>query len=330
MSKNVLITGGCGFIGHHTVEHFYKNTDYNIIIIDKLSYASNGYEKIRSANLIDNPRVKIFSWDLSSPLSTGLIFELGDVNYILHLAAETHVDNSISDPVMVINNNISSTVNILEYARKLKNLEKFFYFSTDEVYGVAPVGVSYKEDDVHKPSNPYSASKSGSEMIALAYANTYKIPVIITNTVNVIGERQHVEKYVPKVIKTILDGNLLEIHANKDCSSAGSRFYIHARNVADAILFLIKHGTIGEKYNITDYREFDNLQIALMISKIMGKQLNYKLVNFHESRPGHDLRYDLCGDKMKNMGWKPKISFEESLNRTVEWTLRKENMKWLL
>lgn len=325
--KRVLITGGCGFLGHHVAEHIHKNTDWEIILIDKLTYASSGFKRLRSAGILNSPRVKLFTWDLCSKLTNGLISEMGDVNIILHLAADTHVDNSISEPVEFIHNNISSTVNILEYARSLNNLQLFLYFSTDEVYGVAPPGVSYKENDIHNPSNPYSASKSGSEMICLAYANTYKVPVIITNTVNVTGERQHVEKFIPKVIRMVRDNESIDIHANPDCTLPGSRFYIHARNVAHALLFIIDNGKIGEKYNITEYKEYDNLQIAQMIANIMGKELKYNLVNFHESRPGHDLRYDLDGTKLAALGWKPNVDFETSLQKTVNWTLN--NQEWL-
>jgi dTDP-glucose 4,6-dehydratase len=328
--KRVLITGGCGFLGHHVAEHIFKNTDWEIVIIDKLTYASSGFKRLRSAGLIGSPgceRVKIYTWDLCSKLTKGFISEIGDIDIILHLAADTHVDNSIAEPVDFIANNIFSTVNLLEYARTLPNLKVFLYFSTDEVYGVAPPGVSYKENDTHNPSNPYSASKSSSEMICLSYANTYKVPVIITNTVNVTGERQHVEKFIPKVIRMVRDNESIDIHANPDCTLPGSRFYIHARNVAHALLFIIDNGSIGEKYNITESKEMDNLAIAKLIAKIMGKELKYNLVNFHESRPGHDLRYDLDGTKLYQLGWKPAIDFERSLEKTVAWTLN--NQEWL-
>jgi dTDP-glucose 4,6-dehydratase len=323
----VLVTGGCGFLGHHLVEHIYKNTDWEIIIIDKLTYASSGFKRLTNSGLLPNNRVKIFTWDLCSKLTVGLLSELGNIDYILHLAADTHVDNSISEPVDFIQNNVMSTVNLLEYARTLNSLKIFLYFSTDEVYGVAHIGTSYKENDPHNPSNPYSASKSASEMICLSYSNTYKIPIMITNTVNITGERQCVEKFIPKVIKTVRDNGVIEIHANPNCSAPGSRFYIHARNVSDAVLYILKHGKIGEKYNITEDIELDNLQIAQKIAKYMGKELNYKLVNFHESRPGHDLRYDLDGTKLRNLGWKPTVPFEYSLEKTIKWTMK--NQEWL-
>ena len=324
----ILVTGGCGFIGHHLLEHLMKKTDWTIVVLDKLTYASMGFERLRDDRLIYHPRVKIFTHDLEHEISEGLRKEIGtNVEYIIHLAAETHVDNSIKDPVSVIRNNVMSTTYLLEYARTLPSLKKFFYFSTDEVFGNACNGEEFKEWDRHKPTNPYSASKAASEDICLSYENTYKIPVIIINSMNVFGERQHVEKFIPKIINYLLEGKELEIHSYKDGKTPGTRFYIHARNVSSAILFLIENGTVGEKYNICGEKEVNNLEMALLISKIVGIDLKYKLVNFHTDRPGHDLRYCLSGEKLHKMGWNPPMNFEESLAKTVRWTM--ENKQWL-
>ena len=327
----ILITGGCGFIGHHFVEHIYKNTKWDIIIIDKLSYASNGFERLRDTETLTDKRIKVFTSDLILPLSEGLIKEIGtDVDYIVHMAAETHVDNSIKDPKLFINNNIKSTVNLLEYARNyLPNLKIFFYFSTDEVFGPALGDTLYKEWDRHKPTNPYSASKSAAEQICISYENTYKTPLMIVNVMNAFGERQHVEKFIPLCIKKIMNNEKIYIHSYPDKQTAGTRFYIHGRNIAAAVLFLIQNGTIGEKYNISGEREVSNLEMAQMIAKCMNKtnDLNYELIDFHSSRPGHDLRYGLDGTKLFEMGFKLPLNFEESLKKTVEWTL--QNTKWL-
>ncbi len=328
MVKNIIVTGGAGFIGHHTVEHLIRKTDWNIIIIDKLSYASNGLEKLKSANLLDNSRVKLYTWDLNYPLSVGLKKEIGDnVNYILHIAAESDVNRSIADPVPFVQNNINSTLYMLEYARELPNLEKFYMFSTDETRGVPEDGYAFKETDTFNPRNPYSASKAGCEMLCMAYANTYKVPVMISEMVNAIGERQHVEKFVPKVIKTLLDGEELIIHADKTATVPGSRYYIHARNTADAILFLLDNGNINESYNICTFDEIDNLSMAKKIAEIVGLPLKYKLVDFHSERAGHDLIYRLDGTKLRNLGWKPPVNFEESLCKTVKWYLK--HPEWL-
>lgn len=327
MPKNILITGGCGFIGHHFVEHIFASTDWNIIVLDKLTYASHGLARLRDTGALESTRVKIFTYDLSHPLSIGLKKELGDVNYIVHMAADTHVDNSISTPVSFIENNIMSTVHMLEYARTLQNLEIFFYFSTDEVYGPALGDKLFMEDERHNPTNPYSASKSGAEQICVAYHNTYNVPVMRINVMNAMGERQHVEKFIPKVIKKVLNDELIEIHSYPDKKTSGTRYYIHARNIAAGVLFLLENGTIGESYNLTGEKEVSNLEMAQLIADTIGKNLNYKMVDFHSDRPGHDLRYGLDGDKMKKMGWKLPVDFKTSIRNTVKWTI--VNKKWL-
>ena len=323
----ILVTGGCGFIGHHFVEHLFKNTDWDIIIIDRLSYASKGFERLRDTEVLDDKRVRVFTCDLILPLSEGLIDEIGHVDYIVHMAAETHVDRSIQNPKLFIDNNIQSTYNLLEYARIIPALKMFFYFSTDEVFGPAPHDTLYKEWDRHKPTNPYSASKSAAEQICLAYENTYKIPVIIVNVMNVFGERQHVEKFIPLCIKKILNNDVVQIHSYPDKKRSGTRFYIHARNVAEAVLFLIQHGTLGEKYNISGEREVSNLEMAQLIADVMGKQLNYEMVDFHVNRPGHDLRYGLDGSKLFDMGFQIPVDFQTSLRNTIIWTL--DHPKWM-
>ncbi len=324
----IIVTGGCGFIGHHFVEHIYKNTDWDIIILDKLSYASNGFERLRDTGVLGTDRVKVFTNDLVNQLPEGLVKEIGtDVDYIVHMAAETHVDNSIKNPKLFLENNIQSTYNMLEYARNLPNLKIFFYFSTDEVFGPALGNTLYKEWDRHKPTNPYSASKSAAEQICIAYENTYKVPLMIVNVMNAFGERQHVEKFIPLCIKKLLNNEKIYIHSYPDKETSGTRFYIHGRNIAAAVLFLIKNGTIGEKYNISGEREVSNLEMAQMIAKFMNKELDYEMVDFHSDRPGHDLRYGLNGEKLFGMGFNLPLNFEESLKKTVMWTL--ENQKWL-
>jgi len=326
--KTILITGGCGFIASHLVEHIYRNTDWKILIIDKLSYASNGLERLRDAELLENSRVKIFTCDLTNNISVGMEKEFGTVNYIIHMAAETHVDNSILYPKDCIHNNVMSTVNILEYARRqIINLEKFFYFSTDEVYGPAPNNIRYKETDRHKPTNPYSASKSAGEQICVAYENTYKIPLLIVNVMNAFGESQHVEKFIPKCIKYIKEDKVVQIHSDTECVNSGSRFYIHAINISDAVLFLLEKGIVGESYHISGEREMTNLELAKFIANILGKELKYEMVNWHSNRPGHDLRYALDDEKIRKLGWKLPMNFEHSLQKTIEWTLK--NPKWL-
>ena len=322
--KTILVTGGCGFIGHHFVEHIIINTNWNIIIVDKLNYASMGFKRLKEPifnDCIKSERLKIITWDLTHEISIGLCKEISNVDIIVHMAAETHVDNSIETPVPFIKNNIMSTVNILEYARKLKNLELFFYFSTDEVYGPALGDKMFKEDERHNPTNPYSASKSGAEQICIAYHNTYKLPLIRINVMNAFGEKQHIEKFIPKVIKKISNNETVYIHSYPDKQLSGTRFYIHARNIAAGVFFLLDKGIIGESYNLTGEKEISNLDMAQYIAQVMNKELKYEMVDFHSSRPGHDLRYGLDGNKMFEMGWTLPINFEDSLKKTILWTL---------
>ncbi|PIU76251.1 NAD-dependent epimerase [Candidatus Pacearchaeota archaeon CG06_land_8_20_14_3_00_35_12] len=326
----ILITGGCGFIGHHIVEHILKNTDWDIVILDKLSYASSGFDRLRDIKVFDDKRVSVLTKDFSHPLEEGFIREIGNIDYILHLGAETHVDKSIENPEPFVVSNVLGTMRMLDFARTQKNLKKFLYFSTDEVFGPAPEGVFYKEWDRYNSSNPYAAAKAGGEELALAYANTYKVPVIITHTMNVFGERQHPEKFIPMTVKKILNGEKVLIHSDKTKTKAGSRFWIHARNVASAILFLLqKDVQLRDKYNIVGEREIDNLEMAKTIAKILGKELKYEMMDFHSSRPGHDLRYALDGAKMKELGWNIPMPFEQSLSKTINWITAEENKKWL-
>lgn len=309
------------------MEHIFRTQDWRIVVLDKLTYASKGFSRFDSFGIRNHPRLCLFTWDLCQPITDGLRREIGHVDYIVHMAADTHVDNSILEPVDVIHNNVMSTVHLLEYARTLPTLQRFFYFSTDEVFGSAPPGTAYQEWDRHRPTNPYSASKSAAENICLSYENTYKVPLVIVNVMNAFGERQHVEKFIPKVVRSVLRGDTLSIHADVSCRVPGSRFYIHARNIASAVLFLVEHGVIGDKYNIRGEREMDNLELAQFIADVLQRPLKYNMVNFHESRPGHDLRYCLDGSKLETLGWSPPVTFTESLRKTIEWTV--QNPEWL-
>jgi len=225
--------------------------------------------------------------------------------------------------------------NILDWVRTQNGLEKFIQVSTDEVYGPAAEGHKHKEwVDLHLPSNPYSASKSAQESIAFSYWRTYGLPIAITNTMNIIGEMQDPEKYVPMVIKKVLSGEKVSIHGTLD-GKIGSRFYLHARNQADGLLHVLtqKFLKYGEserllKYHIVGEKEINNLQLAELIASIIGKKLNYEIVDFHSSRPGHDLRYALDGEKIKVSGWTPPIPLEDSLRSTINWTLK--HPEWLL
>jgi len=325
----ILITGGCGFVGHHFVEYFLKKTNWEICILDKLTYASHRLDRLRDIDAYDDKRVQVFTADISKPISVGIREELArdsGVQYILHLGAETHVDNSIIDPELFVMSNVVGTFHILNFARTVLNLKALIFFSTDEVFGPAPVGIAYREWDRYNCTNPYSATKAGAEELTLAFMNTYGIPGFITHCMNIFGERQHAEKFIPMCIRKIQKGEILTIHSDKTKKISGTRFYIHARNVASAIHYLFTYFHQREKYNIVGEQEISNLDLAMAISKIMGKSLNYQMVDFHSSRPGHDLRYALDGERMSNLGWDTPVTFMESLEKTVKWALL--NPKW--
>lgn len=338
--KRVLLTGGAGFVGHHVAAHILQNTDWSITFLDRLDFSGNlnriasieGWEQHKS-------RCRWVWHDLRAPISDAVAKQIGEHDYILHLAALTHVDRSIVDPLAAVYDNVLGTAHILEHARR--GCERFIYFGTDEVFGPAPQGVRYKEWDRYRSTNPYSATKAGGEELALAYHNTFGVPVIVTHTMNVFGERQHPEKYIPSTIRKARDGEVVTVHADSTRTRAGSRFYIHASNVADALLFLLKRPIyqrlpgmhagdpvlFGDKFNIVGEREVDNLALANMIAGFVGKPLKAELVDFHSSRPGHDLRYALDGSKMENMGWRPAASLEQSLCKVVQWSL--SHPEWL-
>jgi dTDP-glucose 4,6-dehydratase len=340
MSKTVLITGGAGFVAHHVIYYFVKNTDWNIVSLDRLDFSGN-LNRLSDMMAEFDPsarkRVKVVFHDLRAEINPMLQKDLGKIDYILHLAAGSHVDRSIENPMEFVFDNVVGTGHILEYARKVPNLERFIYFSTDEVFGPAPNGINYGERDRYNSSNPYSATKAGGEELAVAFENTYKLPIYITHTMNVFGQRQHPEKYIPMCIRKVNDGEKVTIHSDSTKTIPGSRHYIHAADVADALYFLLSSkttvfeadcgGAKCPKFNLVGKEEINNLQLAELIAAAQGKPLKYEMVDFHSSRPGHDLRYSLSGDYMRRLGWEPRISLKERINEVVVWTLNNE--RWL-
>lgn len=339
-NKRILITGGAGFIAHHVVEKILRETDWDIVTLDRLDFSGNLNrlsEVVNQFNQEDRKRVKIVHHDLKAALNHQISSAIGEVDFIAHMAAGSHVDRSIDYPMEFVLDNVIGTVNLLDYARTVPNLELFVYFSTDEVFGPAPGKVKYKETDRYNSTNPYSASKAGGEEFVVAYQNTYGLPAIITHTMNVFGERQHPEKYIPMCIKRIRDEETITVHSNPEKTKAGSRHYIHADDVADALLFLLRtdlsiaprlyNEPKCQKFNIVGSEELDNLELAQIIAEFQNKECKYRMVDFHSQRPGHDLRYALDGSKMAEMGWEPK-PIRNRLNQVIKWSL--ENSRWLM
>jgi|TARA_B100001758_G_C18409126_1_gene614315 dTDP-glucose 4,6-dehydratase len=341
MSKNVLLTGGAGFIGHLVIKEILVNTDWNLIVIDRLSYAGN-LERINEVlGEVDEDskkRVNFFYHDLKAEPHEGIIDKLSEVNIILHIGASSHVTRSVKNPLVFVQDNILGTFNLLEFARKLENLELFYYFSTDEVFGPSEADVKFLEWDRYNSKNPYSATKAAAEELTIAYANTYSIPSLITHCSNVYGERQHSEKFIPNTIKKILNDEEILIHTDSN-NIPGSRYYIYNQDLVKSILFLTKNfSTVREKayeaqkkeptkVNITGASLISNLEVAELISKKLNKDFKFQLQNKDPDRPGHDIKYGLDNTLLTNLGGVFDRDFEKGIDETVDWYLN--NKSWL-
>lgn len=271
-----------------------------------------------------------YMWqDLRAPITDyGILSALKDVKYVIHLAAETHVDTSLSDSRNFVMTNVFGTSNLLECARRfMPNLQRFINFSTDEVYGAAPKDVYYKEWDTMRPSNPYAAAKAGQDMLAFSFQHAFKLPIITVRSMNIIGERQNIEKFVPKTIKAVLANSPVEVHGTPKEPSV--RCWIHARNVAAALLYILRikepklmYHVVGDEYSVAD------------IAKLIGKTLNKKPLlewkDAHSQRPGHDLRYALDGSLLKSEGYEHPVPFAEGFTKMVTWYQNPKHQKWLV
>lgn len=357
----VLLTGAAGFVGSHVLRHLLVNSTAEIVC--PVTFDHKGLpERITSAvcDTEYTSRVTMVHWDMRSYADLLTRRTIGEIDVIMNVASESHVDRSISDPVPFIENNVSLILRALELARTLRP-KIFLQMSTDEVYGPAYGDHMHTEWEPVIPSNPYSASKAAQEAICTAYWRTYAVPVVITNTMNIIGEMQDPEKFLPMIIRNLRDRKTIPVHVSPS-GKPGSRVYLHARNLADAWLFLANHftqdgyeertmdGKIAvsvsggppsyaggdhrpARYHIVGEQEINNIEMVRAVGQMMDlpSQVYDSLidpVSFHASRPGHDLRYALDGTKIKELGWQAPVDLWESLRKTVQWTL--ENDQWLL
>jgi dTDP-glucose 4,6-dehydratase len=333
MSKRVLLTGASGFVGSHVLRRILLTTDWEVVCLttfahkglqDRMSFAVKNLDE-------DFSRVKVLLCDLSSPISPITSKQFGKIDYVINVASESHVDRSIENPTPFILNNISLVCNLLDWAR-VNDIEKFIQVSTDEIYGPYQNRANI-EWDPHLPSNPYSASKAAQEDIAFAYWRTYNVPIVITNTMNIIGECQNVEKYTPMVIKKILNDEPVTIHTY-DNGKIGTRYWLYAGNKASALLHILNqdfpmpsNSKRPGRWNIAGDAQYNNLEWAEMIAKILGKNLKYELADSSISRPGYDSSYMLDKSQLVNSGWKAPFELLSSLEGTVEWYLN--NKEWL-
>ena len=307
--KTILVTGGAGFIGTNFIRYLFKNYDYNIINIDKLSYGSN-IENLKDVN----KNYAFIKRDIGDNLSD----IISNVDYIVNFAAESHVDRSIAEPANFVKENINGVINLLETVRKSGNNPKFIQIGTDEEYGDIING-SFNEDDALKPSSPYSASKASSSLIALSYYRTYGMKIMVTRTANNFGKYQFPEKLIPKTIIRHYLNMEIPLYGNGN----NKRDWIHVDDNVRAILTVLSNGKDGEIYNISGNNELSNIEIVNKIFEIMNKKGKIKYVS---DRPGHDVRYSINSEKLLKLGWKPEYNFEEALKLTVEWYIN--NKDW--
>jgi len=315
ISMNLLVTGGLGFIGSNFIQNLLTTTDYNVTNIDKIGIGAN-QENLK--NHITNPNYRFIKTDITQKASLSQLINETDV--VIHFAAETHVDRSINDPTPFLESNIIGTFNLLEAERKLNKPIRHIQISTDETYGDITKG-SFKEEDRLKPSNPYSATKAAADMLCHAYHRTYGLDIIVTRCTNNFGPHQFPEKLIPKTIIRAQKNLQIPVYGTGE----NIRDWIYVMDHCEAIDLILRKGRTGETYNISSGNELSVITIAKKILDILDKP--EELITFVEDRPGHDVRYSLDSSKIRReLGWKPRHSFEEVLEKTVEWYM--ENDWW--
>lgn len=332
MKKKLLITGGAGFIGSHVVRLFVnKYPDYEIVNLDKLTYAGN------LANLVDveqKDNYRFVKGDIVDESFITDIFNSHDFDGVIHLAAESHVDRSIANPLEFVLTNVIGTVNLLNGARKSwgTNFENklFYHVSTDEVYGSLGENWLFTEETKYDPHSPYSASKASSDHFVRAYHDTYGLPVVLSNCSNNYGSFQFPEKLIPLFIINIKNKKPLPVYGKGE----NVRDWLWVEDHARAIDVIFHQGKLGETYNIGGHNEWTNIDLIHVMCSIMDRKLNLpdgesaQLITYVKDRAGHDLRYAIDSTKLQNeLGWVPSLQFEEGLEKTIDWYL--ENEEWM-
>jgi len=327
----IIITGGCGFIGSHVIRLFVTNyPQYYIINLDSLTYAGNPDNLSDIQNL---PNYTFVKGDITDETFINTLFSEHQPDAVIHLAAESHVDRSIMDPLAFVKTNILGTAILLNAAKGIwKNQENklFYHVSTDEVYGSLGETGFFTEETPYDPRSPYSASKASSDMLVRAYHHTYHLPVVLSNCSNNYGSHQFPEKLIPLMINNIINQKPLPVYGKGE----NTRDWLWVNDHAIAIDTVFHKGKIGETYNIGGFNEWKNIDLIHTLCKIMDKKLNRpdgdaeKLITFVKDRQGHDLRYAIDATKIeKELGWAPSLQFEEGLEKTVDWFI--ENQQWI-
>ncbi|MFN7018219.1 MAG: dTDP-glucose 4,6-dehydratase [Fimbriimonadales bacterium] len=307
MGKIVLITGGAGFIGSHFAEYLIQRyPEYQIRVLDALTYAGR---RENLAALEGNPRFAFVHGDVRDKQTVHSAMQ--GVNYVVHFAAETHVDRSILNPDAFITTDVYGTFTMLEVARQL-GVERFVHVSTDEVYGSADEG-AFSEQSPLRPSSPYAASKAGADLLAQAYYRTYGVPVLIVRPSNTFGPRQYPEKLIPFFTVRALHDEPLPLYGD----GQQRRDWLYVGDHIRALDVVLHHGQVGEAYNIAGGNERTNIEVSRIILHTLGKPES--LIQFVQDRPGHDRRYALDASKLRALGWKPEADFETALRETVLW-----------
>lgn len=314
--KNILITGAAGFIGSNFAEYIVnKHSDYNVVVLDKLTYAGN------LANLSNiEDKITFIKGDICDFELLKEIFDKYDINGVIHFAAESHVDNSIKEPLIFTQTNVIGTHTLLEVAKQKwgeGSTNKFLHISTDEVFGTLGEEGYFTEKSPIKPNSPYSASKASSDLIVFAYGETFKMNVNVTNCSNNYGPYQHNEKLIPHMIKLAMNNEKLPVYGD----GKNIRDWLYVEDHCEAIDLVFEKGKPGERYNIGGHNEKRNIEIVKLILKKLGKSED--LISFVEDRKGHDYRYAIDPTKMNNeLGWLPKTRFEEGIEKTIEWYIK--------
>jgi dTDP-glucose 4,6-dehydratase len=327
-----VLSGAAGFAGSHCLRHLLANTGWTITC--PVTYDHKGrLARLESAMAGHDPaRVTVTGQNLARDLTAATLLAFGRPDYIINYASQSHVDRSIAAPAAFVANNVALMTNMLEYARSVPGLRAFVHVSSDECFGPAYGGQPSGEDGQHRPSNPYAASKSCQSQLGFAWWRTYGVPFTEVYGCNMFGELQDREKYVPLVMARVLAGETVPVHAAPD-GTPGTRFWQHARNVADAILFILanvtpaRYGddcTVPSRYCITSGDRVSNLGMARAVADALGRPLKYELADYHASRPGHDLAYGIDGSRLRQLGWKPPVSFAEGIRRLVAWELARQ------